>query len=587
MSGGEGEQPASFQHLVDTMPGAVFLRDQAAVAERRMSYVSPQTERVTGVSAWRWLAPDALDLLGEFLDEPTLAEHRARADVAAERGEQYDAVFRIRGDDGRIRWVRHHSVVLPDAPRTRIGFWLDVTENRYHDMVEGLPAIVAVLDMNADEALFVNPQVERITGMPPAHWTRPGGLDEFRSRVHPDDYPEQGGLPRFGRTRSAEFRWIRPDGRTRWLRSVSARLPGTDGLVQALAFDVTAEMRAAEGLAQQRHRYQTLVEQLPVATFVTDAEGVLTYISPQIEPILGVTPEQLVGMSAEARQHLVVEDDRPLMERAGGRLYRGETDRYDIQLRMRNAGDGKVRHVHMIARDLRDGEGTRLALQGVIVDVTDQRMAEQRRHEALEALVTAAEAEQTRISAELHDDTVQVMTAMLMQIRRLGGDDPRVAELETMLAGALDRTRRLMFELRPQVLQRAGLAAAIEELAAEGPWSSHVVEIDVPRQSDTTEALVYRTIRELIINARKHSQASELRVSGAVREGELVFDVRDDGVGFDLERALDRDLMRMHVGLDTSAERVRVAGGELRMESRPGQGARFQLRLPVAPAVTG
>jgi signal transduction histidine kinase len=241
----------------------------------------------------------------------------------------------------------------------------------------------------------------------------------------------------------------------------------------------------------------------------------------------------------------------------------------------------------MIARDLRDGEGTRLALQGVIVDVTDQRMAEQRRHEALEALVTAAEAEQTRISAELHDDTVQVMTAMLMQIRRLGGDDPRVAELETMLAGALDRTRRLMFELRPQVLQRAGLAAAIEELAAEGPWSSHVVEIDVPRQSDTTEALVYRTIRELIINARKHSQASELRVSGAVREGELVFDVRDDGVGFDLERALDRDLMRMHVGLDTSAERVRVAGGELRMESRPGQGARFQLRLPVAPAETG
>ena len=83
-------------------------------------------------------------MLGEFLDEPTLAQHRARADAAAERGEQYDAVYRIRGDDGRIRWVRHHSVVLPDAPHTRIGFWLDVTENRYHDMVEGLPAIVAV-----------------------------------------------------------------------------------------------------------------------------------------------------------------------------------------------------------------------------------------------------------------------------------------------------------------------------------------------------------------------------------------------------------------------------------------------------------
>jgi signal transduction histidine kinase len=63
--------------------------------------------------------------------------------------------------------------------------------------------------------------------------------------------------------------------------------------------------------------------------------------------------------------------------------------------------------------------------------------------------------------------------------------------------------------------------------------------------------------------------------------------VWDDGVGFDLDRALDRDLMRLHLGLDTCAERVRVAGGELRMQSEPGQGARFQLRLPVAPVESG
>jgi len=81
--GGEGEQPASFQHLVDTMPGAVFLRDQAAVAERRMSYVSPEAERVTGVSAWRWLAPNALDVLGEFLDERTPPQSGASSSTAS------------------------------------------------------------------------------------------------------------------------------------------------------------------------------------------------------------------------------------------------------------------------------------------------------------------------------------------------------------------------------------------------------------------------------------------------------------------------------------------------------------------------
>jgi signal transduction histidine kinase len=219
--------------------------------------------------------------------------------------------------------------------------------------------------------------------------------------------------------------------------------------------------------------------------------------------------------------------------------------------------------------------------------------SEAERRRVVSRLLRAEQQERRRIASELHDDTVQVLAASLLALDRLAGctnaDAIRgVAEsTRQTLAAATDRTRRLMFELRPQVLQRAGLAAAIEELAAEGPWSRHVVEIEVPRQSDTTEALVYRTIRELIINARKHSQASELRVSGAVQDGELVFDVRDDGVGFDLERALDRDLMRMHLGLDTSAERLRVAGGELRMQSEPGQGARFQLRLPVAPAETG
>ena len=253
---------------------------------------------------------------------------------------------------------------------------------------------------------------------------------------------------------------------------------------------------------------------------------------------------------------------------------------------MRHQADGAVRHVHMIARDLVDAAGTRVGLQGVMIDVTDRWEAEQRRREALEALVTATEAEQARISGELHDDTVQVMTAILMEVRRTpaGERTERTERLEQLVAGALDRMRRLMFELRPQILKREGLAAAVEQVAAEGPWHSSSVEIDVPRLSDTTESIAYRSIRELIVNARKHSGAATLTVTGVVEDGRLVVSVADDGVGFDPAKVRERDPLGMHIGLEMSVERVRVAGGDLVVESAPGEGTRGRLDLPVDSA---
>jgi two-component system, NarL family, sensor histidine kinase UhpB len=261
-------------------------------------------------------------------------------------------------------------------------------------------------------------------------------------------------------------------------------------------------------------------------------------------------------------------------------LYSGRRDGYDVEARMLRQSDGSVRHVNTIARTLVDESGTRVGLQGVMIDVTDRWDAEHRRLEALEALVTAAEAEQARISGELHDDTVQVMTAVLLELRRLPSGE-HSERLQQLVAGALDRMRRLMFELRPRILKREGLAAAVEQLVDEGPWTSSTVEIDAPRLSETAEALAYRTIRELIVNARKHSQARTLTVTGSVQDGELVVVVADDGVGFDPARTRDGDPLGLHIGLETSAERLRVAGGDLVIESAPGKGTQARLSFPV------
>ena len=105
----------------------------------------------------------------------------------------------------------------------------------------------------------------------------------------------------------------------------------------------------------------------------------------------------------------------------------------------------------------------------------------------------------------------------------------------------------------------------------------------MPRQSETVEALSYRTIRELVVNARKHSQAQTLTVTGRAHDGRLEFIVSDDGVGFDVERARDPMQMHGHLGLDTMIERMRLARGKVDISSSPGHGVRTVFTMPAAP----
>jgi len=247
--------------------------------------------------------------------------------------------------------------------------------------------------------------------------------------------------------------------------------------------------------------------------------------------------------------------------------------------------DGRVIWVWTINGAVAERPGR---VQSIFYDITREvetrselHEAERRRRAAIEQLVTAAEAEQARIAAELHDDTVQMMVAALM---RLGmTDDPTAKSAAELLQVAIDRTRTMMFELRPQILERNGLAEAIGELAREGPWEARV-DIQVGRHDEVAETLCYRTIRELIVNARKHSQAATLTVTGREVDGWLEFTVADDGVGFDLTAELAKPSANYHLNLDATTERVDLAGGSLTIVSQPGAGTRCDLRLPADPA---
>lgn len=220
-------------------------------------------------------------------------------------------------------------------------------------------------------------------------------------------------------------------------------------------------------------------------------------------------------------------------------------------------------------------------------------------HEEREAvhrrMQAAAEQERARIAGELHDDAIQVLVAGSMQLdsaaASLAQGDPnakaagQLARAREMIGGAVDRIRSLSFDLYPPQLEHAGLAPALERLARdiEDAQPVSVIVTTTPGRVDhSLERLAYRTFKELAGNALKHAQAATIRLTAHHDESAIRGVVQDDGSGYD--PSLHETRRRAgHIGLDATAERVRLAGGDFRITSKPGAGTLVEFAIPLRP----
>jgi signal transduction histidine kinase len=221
------------------------------------------------------------------------------------------------------------------------------------------------------------------------------------------------------------------------------------------------------------------------------------------------------------------------------------------------------------------------------------RSGEADRRHVVSRLLRAEQQERRRIASELHDDTVQVLAASLLALDRLAActdaDAIRgVAEsTRRTLAAATDRTRRLMFELRPA----QGLAQAVSELASHAGREADLhVEVSVPDEPVPfmVEEVAYRTVREAVSNVRRHARARRLEIALEVAGGMLRGSVRDDGRGFDPSRIGRRTHgVRLHLGIETLLERAELVGGSATVDSTPGKGTEVTFELPLTRAPIG
>jgi len=570
-----------FESLISQIPAATVFFD---VETRRFTYVSRQVEQLLGLSADELMAnPELWQRTTDPADRDRVVD---RYEEAVANGSVFDETYRFNPPAGPPRWVRNFMVPADPGSTVWKAMIFDVTDQVQADaerelLINQMPAAVMRIDVNRQTVLYASPQVEALTGEPPESWIGEQGYARWAEHILDPQQPDWEELGRRGEAWSNQYRWMRADGVERVFRSVIHVV--APGVAQAAVFDATEEVETERRLAAEQRRYQTLVEQLPMVIMRNAVNGDMEYISPQVEGMLGYSPDEFVEMANSDRWEEVIHpDDRARLHTSIAAFRTDQINSDEFELRLLTS-EGDYRNV-LFRRSRVDPPEGHWYLQGVAVDITELRDAEARSRSAVAALVRGGEDQQARIAIELHDDTVQVMTAILFQLERtLDVDDPARQTLVEMLRAVIERTRRLMFELRPQLLEKEGLQAMLTEMVKDGPWETAEVDVQIGRQADTLEALLYRTLRELILNARKHSQARSLSVTGRERGGRLTFRVADDGIGFASETALNRHTPGLHLGLTTVIERVRLAGGDVLIQSTPGAGARFTIVLPAEP----
>jgi signal transduction histidine kinase len=219
----------------------------------------------------------------------------------------------------------------------------------------------------------------------------------------------------------------------------------------------------------------------------------------------------------------------------------------------------------------------------VAVDLS-QRVA----RDIVKRVIDAQELERRRLARELHDETGQALTSILLGLRaiRAAPTDAEAEQAESSLrevvVNALQDVRRLAVELRPSALDDFGLVPALERLATtfeerSGVRTSVDSNLGEERLPTETETVLYRLVQEALTNVVKHADAERVGIVLTHGDGAVSAVIEDDGSGFH-EHAIREDAL----GLVGMRERLALLGGTLTVESRPGEGTALIANVPVA-----
>ncbi len=231
-----------------------------------------------------------------------------------------------------------------------------------------------------------------------------------------------------------------------------------------------------------------------------------------------------------------------------------------------------------------------LALHNAQLDTALQTSLDELRHQADELrasrarVVASGDAERRRVERNLHDGAQQHLVALAVNLRLtkdVVAEDPAAAaqmldELAEQVQETIRELRELAHGIYPPLLVDSGLGEALKAVVNRSPLDTELITEGIGRYGGDVEAAVYFCCLEALQNAGKHAPSSHVVVRVWEESGSLLFEVRDDGPGFDVRTA-----QRGH-GYVNMMDRLGAIGGAVRWESEIGHGTAIRGSLPLS-----
>ena len=351
---------------------------------------------------------------------------------------------------------------------------------------------------------------------------------------------------------------------------------------------ISERKQAEAALRESEERYRELFENARDAIYVHDLAGNYIRINRAAERLSGYRRDEIIGhnftefVAPDHIRHVRVSFCAKLAKK-------GETT-YEVDV---IAKDGRRVPVEVSSRAIYEN-GLLVGVQGMARDITERKIAQDALQMFSRQLIEAQEDERRRIARELHDQIGQVLTAVKMNLHSVqqvcNSSEARshVKDNIDAVDEALRLVRDLSVDLRPPVLDDLGLVTAlrwyIDRYARRTGLNVELI-IDLPddgeRFSRELETASFRIAQEALTNIVRHANASEIVVQLSKDQHELVFSIKDNGVGFDLNRLRKRATRAATLGLISMQERAHAAGGTVEIDSETSKGTEVRFRLPL------